>query len=84
MPSNNKLQITLYPIVAAAPHDHLDQERTDGVHFEDVDYLSFINGDTFGKPPLITGDDRVRDDLPITVLYVSTGNVSAIEVTRES
>ena len=80
MPSNNKLFVRLYARDASFDPDH-DQAP---VEFEDIDYLSFINGDTFGKPPLITGEDRVRDVLPITVLYVSTGNVSAIEVTREA
>jgi hypothetical protein len=42
--------------------------------FEDVDYLSLVNGETFGKPPIIEGNEG------ISVLYVNVENIVAMVV----
>lgn len=46
-----------------------------------VDFVSFVNQDTFGKPAIIApGDDHARGE--VTVLYVFPGGISALEVEK--
>lgn len=47
--------------------------------FEDVNYLSLVNGDTFGKPPIVSEQEGA-----LVVLYVNTGGVACVEVEREA
>lgn len=44
-----------------------------------VDFLSLVNHDTFGKPPIIS--DEGRDG--VTVLYVNTQNIVAVLAERD-
>lgn len=58
---------------------------SDGIEFPNVDKLSFVSIETYGKPPLLPG---VAPDIgpPVgegeTVLYVATGGVAAVEVRK--
>lgn len=48
-----------------------------------VDFISFVNHDTFGKPAIIApGDDHVRGAK--RVLYVNTGGIAALDVVNEA
>lgn len=75
------LSATVYPLYPTFDDDGQVRELL----FEDVDFVSFVNHDTFGKPAIIApGPDHVsRDDGPLSVLYVNTGGVCAVEVTRD-
>lgn len=51
----------------------------------EIDYISFINDETYGKPPLITSDVDgrpavARDD--DNVLYINTSRVAAVKVRK--
>ena len=49
----------------------------------EVDYVSFVNGDTFGPPPLIApAREGARASAGEKVLYVNTHLVPLIEVER--
>lgn len=54
------------------------------LEFRDVDYLSFINHDTYGKPPLVVGEDErpalARED--DRVVYVNTALAAVVEVEK--
>lgn len=69
-------EITVYP--AGCKDD-------ESLEFENIDFLSFINGETYGKPPLITGDEEGSTARAIAregqiVLFVNPANVAAVEV----
>lgn len=51
--------------------------------FDDVQYISLINDETYGIPALIS-DDRIKDELPVRILYVNPQNVAAVEAEREA
>jgi hypothetical protein len=58
------------------------QSEEDGIDFDNIDFLSFINGGTFGKPAIIApGEDHVAGET--RVLYVNTALVVAVEVTKQ-
>lgn len=52
----------------------------------EVDYLSLINDETFGKPPLLTGAEGGPAIAGVgdKVLYINPTNVVAIEAEREN
>jgi hypothetical protein len=55
----------------------------------DGDYVSLVNGSTYGPPPLIAPTARAKDDDPRaavgeTVIYINTARVPAFEITRVS
>lgn len=53
----------------------------DGIEFDNVDMISFVNDGTFGKPAIIApGDDHVHGN--IRVLYINTKLVAALEVSK--
>lgn len=45
---------------------------------EGVDFLSLVNHETFGKPPIISDEGRSG----VSVLYVNTKNVVAVVAER--
>lgn len=50
------------------------------------DYLSLINEDTYGKPPLLTANEG-RDPIVRpgqTVIYINPTNIAAVQVERTS
>lgn len=63
--------VTIYPVGGS------EEEHT--IEVEDVDFLSLVNHDTFGKPPIIS--DEGRDG--VSVLYVNTQNIVAVLAVRE-
>jgi hypothetical protein len=59
----------------------------DGVlaSFAEVDFISFVNADTHGKPAIIapgTPNFQSADDGNVTVLYVNPGQISALKATK--
>lgn len=54
--------------------------------FDNVDFISFVAFDTFGKPAIIApGTDNftaARDRDSVTVLYVNPGNIAAMKATK--
>lgn len=58
----------------------LDGEPLD-LDNDEVDFISFVNASTFGKPAIIApGDDHQRGN--VKVLYVFPGGISALEVEK--
>jgi hypothetical protein len=57
------------------------------VDFNEVDFISFVNHNTYGKPPIIApGTDdftpaRERQG-DVTVLYVNPNNITALRATK--
>lgn len=65
--------VKVYPIGATSKEDALE--------FEDVEFLSFINEGTFGKPAIVApGPEHKAGEA--YVLYVNTGAVLAVEVEK--
>lgn len=64
-------RVTIYPAGGS------EEQRV--IEVEDVDFLSLVNNDTFGKPPIIS--DAGADG--ISVLYVNTQNVVAVLAERD-
>lgn len=53
--------------------------------FDDVDFISFVSNQTFGKPAIIapgTDDFSPAGGEEVTVLYVNPGNVAALLATK--
>jgi hypothetical protein len=55
--------------------------------FEDVDFISLVSNNTYGKPPIIapgTEDFTSAEalDRDVTVLYVNPANIAAVKVTK--
>ena len=64
-----------------------DGEPIDPIEFDDVQYVSFVNFETFGIPAKIADADvrqEVRDEGVVKIVYVNTQNVSSLEVTRHA
>lgn len=77
MPARNRLDVDVWPL---SPDD-------EPIEFEDVQYVSFVNFETFGIPAKIADADvraEVADEGPVKILYVNTQNVTAVEVTRRA
>lgn len=49
--------------------------------FENVNYISLVNGETYGIPAIIAEATTERK-LPARILYVSTENIVAMDATR--
>lgn len=59
------------------------------ITFHDVDFISFVSNNTYGKPAIIapgTEDFTSANDLgrEVTVLYVNPANIAALEVTKDA
>lgn len=63
------LQVTVFPAGA--------NEESDGIEFDNIDFISLVNHDTYGKPAIIS-DDEGRD--AVRVVYINPNNISAVEV----
>lgn len=51
---------------------------------EAVHYISYVTGETYGIPALIS-DRVIREAVgeePVTILYVNPGNIAAMRATR--
>jgi len=57
---DTKLNIEVYP-----------NDDGDPVEFENVDYLSFINGETYGKPPIIAPGTENYSQGPTEVVFAA-------------
>lgn len=71
------LNVTVWPLGASK-----EDER---IEFENIDFLSLINNDTYGKPPLITADigsDTATARPGSTVLYLNPATIAAVEVEK--
>lgn len=81
------LNVTIYPDAASL----LDTEEG-GCTFEDIDYVSLVNNQTYGPPALIapsrgnptTPNGPVRAMIGERVLYVNTNLVPVFEMVRTS
>lgn len=73
------LFIEVYPVREALP----DDEGTEPLKFE-ADYLSFVNGDTYGKPPIVAPNDPDHISGSKTVLYVNPANVACVAVEKRA
>lgn len=58
------------------------QDRTQPPIEVEVDYVSFVNADTYGPPPLIAPGDNRRANEGEVVLYINTSVVPAFEIER--
>lgn len=59
-------------------------DGSDPIDFENVNYISLVNHETFGIPRLIS-EPRVKSEgLPVKILYVNPTNITAMEATRKS
>lgn len=56
----------------------------DPVVVDNVQYVSFVNADTFGIPALISEERIKRDGLPVTVVYVNPDRCTSVKVTRHA
>lgn len=71
------LNVTVWPLGSSVEDD-------EGLEFENIDFLSIINNDTYGKPPIITGEAGQ----PATarpgqrVLYINPATIAAVEVEK--
>lgn len=52
------------------------------IEFEGVDYLSFINGSTYGKPPIVAPGTENYQTGPCRVLFVNPDKISAVQVDK--
>lgn len=78
MGQSNRITVDLYP------RDEADASAVDPIIFEDVNFVSFVSDDTYGIPAVIGDPDAKRHGLPLRVLYVNTGAVLAVDVTRSN
>ena len=54
-------------------------DEPDPLRFTSVDYISFVNSDTFGKPPLIADKEHnVPEDA--NILYINPALIVAVEL----
>ena len=78
------LNVTIYPDAESLMSDE------GGVVFEDYDYVSLVNNETYGPPALIAPPPRSphgtapRAALNDKVLYINTNLIPAFEITRTS
>lgn len=71
------LNVTVWPLGST--------KEDEGIEFENIDFLSLINNDTYGKPPLITaeaGSERAMARDGATVLYLNPATIAAVEVEK--
>lgn len=71
------LNVTVWPLGS--------DKDSDGIEFSAVDYLSLINNETYGKPPLITADpgrDAAMARPGQRVLYINPATIAAVEVEK--
>lgn len=68
--SANSIDVVIYP-----------KDDGEEIRFEGVNYVSFINGESYGIPAIIA-EDWVDRKLPVRILYVSTDNIVAMDATR--
>jgi hypothetical protein len=74
----NRIDVEVWP--AAEAGADLDEP----LEFEDVQYISLVNRDTFGIPALIADAQvKLRDGLPVTILYINPENIVAMAATRK-
>lgn len=52
--------------------------------YKDVNYISFVTGETYGIPAIISERATKAEGLPVTVLYVNPTNIAAMKATRRS
>jgi len=67
----NKIDVAVYP-----------NDGGDPLTFKDVNYVSLVAFDTWGIPAVISEAKYKAEGLPLTVLYINPGNVSAVHATR--
>lgn len=92
MGSDRKLsRVVVYPAGTADEHTSAGEDRdAPGIEFSgEVDFISFINADTHGPPPLIapkpSRDGASAPPLAAvgdTVLYINPDKIVAVEVTK--
>lgn len=59
-------------------------EDEEPFEFNDVDYVQFVNDQTYGPPALIGGGKDEQVELPAKVLFVSPRNSVAVQIVRHS
>lgn len=50
----------------------------EGIDFDNIDFISLVNHDTYGKPAIISDEEHARQ--PVRVLYINPNNIAAVEV----
>lgn len=64
-----------------------DGATDESFEFRNVDFISFVSNETFGKPAILApGTDNFQSaaDSSVTVLYVNPANIAALEATKTS
>lgn len=78
MAQRNHIDVTVYP-TGEALADH-----PDGLHFENVNFISLVAFNTYGIPAIISEPATKDEGLPVRILYVNPANITAMEAVRES
>lgn len=78
MAQRNDITVTVYP-TGEALADH-----PEGLVFENVNYISLVAFNTFGIPAIISEQKTKDEGLPVTVLYINPGNITAYEAVRHA
>lgn len=72
MPATNSMEVRVLPLGDA-----------EIAEYKDVNYISFVNYETYGIPALLT-ENHIERQLPVRILYVNPQNVAAVEVVRDA
>lgn len=70
----NKINVRIWPVE--------DQPDGDPIDIGEVNYISLVNGETYGIPALIAEERVKTEGLPVKILYINPENVVAIEAER--
>lgn len=75
MPQDNKIDVRVFPA---------DEAVEEPLDFRDVHFISFVTGDTYGIPAVITERQYKDLGLPMKVLYINPANIAAVEAVRKT
>lgn len=70
-PQENLIDVEVYPV----------GEESEPIEYIGVNYISLVNGETYGIPALIA-EPRIEGKLPATILYVNPENISVMKAVR--
>lgn len=57
------------------------REDEDRIEITDVDFISLVNHDTYGKPAIISDEEHKNQD--VRVVYINPNNIAAVEVHKQ-
>lgn len=61
---------------------YLDNEGSDAVAFKGVEFISFVNEKTYGKPPIIAPGTESYQPHEADVLFINPANLGAMRVKK--